>query len=57
MSSARPDEQPSDVAAEPSAAQQERVVEARFYELDILRGLAAFLVVIFHYKHFLTQDA
>lgn len=35
----------------------ERVVEARFYELDILRGLASFLVVIFHYKHFLTEDA
>jgi peptidoglycan/LPS O-acetylase OafA/YrhL len=30
--------------------------EGRFYELDILRGLAAFLVVIFHYKHFLYKD-
>jgi len=27
--------------------------EARFYELDILRGLAAITVVFFHYKHFL----
>jgi peptidoglycan/LPS O-acetylase OafA/YrhL len=27
--------------------------EARFYELDILRGLAAIIVVMFHYKHFL----
>ncbi|CAL4868692.1 hypothetical protein MMA231_02981 [Asticcacaulis sp. MM231] len=27
--------------------------EARFYELDILRGLAAIVVVFFHYKHFL----
>ncbi len=27
--------------------------EARFYELDILRGVAAILVVTFHYKHFL----
>ncbi len=27
--------------------------EARFYELDILRGLAALVVVFFHYKHFL----
>lgn len=25
----------------------------RFYELDILRGLAAIIVVTFHYKHFL----
>jgi len=37
--------------------QYERAAEARFYELDILRGLAAFLVVVFHYKHFLTEDA
>jgi peptidoglycan/LPS O-acetylase OafA/YrhL len=27
--------------------------EARFYELDILRGVAALVVVLFHYKHFL----
>ncbi|HTM81023.1 acyltransferase [Asticcacaulis sp.] len=27
--------------------------EARFYELDILRGVAAIIVVMFHYKHFL----
>ena len=27
--------------------------EPRFHELDILRGLAAITVVIFHYKHFL----
>ena len=26
--------------------------EARFYELDILRGVAAMMVVIYHYKHF-----
>ncbi len=57
MSSARPDEGPSLEAAEPAAAQYERVVEARFYELDILRGLASFLVVVFHYKHFMTADA
>ena len=32
--------------------------EARFYELDILRGVAAILVVMFHYKHFLlVSDA
>jgi peptidoglycan/LPS O-acetylase OafA/YrhL len=32
--------------------------EARFYELDILRGLAAITVVFFHYKHFLlVSDA
>ncbi|MDI7775232.1 acyltransferase [Asticcacaulis sp. EMRT-3] len=30
-----------------------KVTESRFYELDILRGLAAFMVVTFHYKHFL----
>lgn len=30
-----------------------KAVESRFYELDILRGLAAFIVVSFHYKHFL----
>ncbi|WP_443748277.1 acyltransferase family protein [Asticcacaulis solisilvae] len=56
MSSARPEDIPSEATAEP-ATQYERVVEARFYELDILRGLAAFLVVAFHYKHFLTEDA
>ncbi len=38
------------------AAESVKSVEARFYELDILRGLAAFLVVIFHYKHFLLDD-
>ena len=27
--------------------------EPRFYELDILRGVAAVMVVVFHYKHFL----
>ncbi|WP_052025132.1 acyltransferase family protein [Asticcacaulis sp. AC466] len=27
--------------------------KARFYELDILRGVAAVLVVFYHYKHFL----
>ena len=27
--------------------------KARFYELDILRGVAALVVVFFHYKHFL----
>lgn len=27
--------------------------EPRFYELDILRGVAALMVVVFHYKHFL----
>ncbi len=27
--------------------------EPRFHELDILRGLAAITVVVFHYKHFL----
>ncbi|MFT4074003.1 MAG: acyltransferase [Asticcacaulis sp.] len=26
--------------------------KARFYELDILRGVAAILVITFHYKHF-----
>jgi len=57
VSSARPDEGPLPEAAEPAAAGVGTVVEARFYELDILRGLAAFLVVIFHYKHFLTEDA
>ncbi|MGA9658602.1 MAG: acyltransferase [Asticcacaulis sp.] len=32
--------------------------ESRFYELDILRGVAAIVVVIFHYKHFmLTRTA
>jgi len=31
--------------------------EGRFFELDILRGLASYLVVIFHYKHFLYSDA
>lgn len=31
--------------------------EARFYELDILRGLAAITVVFFHYKHFLLISA
>ncbi len=31
--------------------------EARFYELDILRGLAAITVVFFHYKHFLLVNA
>jgi peptidoglycan/LPS O-acetylase OafA/YrhL len=55
--SARPDERPSEAAAEPEAAGVERVAEARFYELDILRGVASFLVVVFHYKHFLTEDA
>lgn len=30
--------------------------ERRFYELDILRGLAAFMVVTFHYKHFFLTD-
>ncbi len=30
--------------------------EGRFFELDILRGLASYLVVIFHYKHFLYSD-
>ena len=33
-----------------------RSEEARFFELDILRGLAAILVVVFHYKHFLLSD-
>lgn len=33
-----------------------RTEEARFFELDILRGLAAILVVVFHYKHFLLSD-
>ena len=31
--------------------------EGRFFELDILRGFASYLVVIFHYKHFLYSDA
>ncbi len=57
MSSVKPDEGPSGTAAGPAEGQSERVAEARFYELDILRGLAAFLVVVFHYKHFLTEDA
>ncbi len=39
---------PASVSAKPT--------EGRFYELDILRGLAAYLVVIFHYKHFLYKD-
>ena len=26
--------------------------EPRFHELDILRGVAALMVVTFHYKHF-----
>lgn len=30
--------------------------EGRFFELDILRGLASYLVVIYHYKHFLYSD-
>ncbi|MBP2160925.1 MULTISPECIES: acyltransferase [Asticcacaulis] len=38
---------------QPSAGRSE---EARFFELDILRGLAAILVVVFHYKHFLLSD-
>ena len=29
------------------------IAEPRFYELDILRGVAAVMVVVFHYKHFL----
>ncbi len=33
-----------------------RTEEARFFELDILRGLAAYLVVIYHYKHFLFDN-
>jgi peptidoglycan/LPS O-acetylase OafA/YrhL len=37
-------------AAPPVSARSE---EARFFELDILRGVAAYLVVIYHYKHFL----
>lgn len=31
--------------------------ERRFYELDVLRGLAAIVVVTFHYKHFFLTDA
>lgn len=31
--------------------------EPRFHELDILRGLAAITVVVFHYKHFLLISA
>ncbi len=30
--------------------------EGRFFELDILRGFASYLVVIYHYKHFLFSD-
>ncbi|MGZ3305782.1 MAG: acyltransferase family protein, partial [Asticcacaulis sp.] len=30
--------------------------EERFFELDILRGFASYLVVVFHYKHFLYSD-
>jgi peptidoglycan/LPS O-acetylase OafA/YrhL len=33
-----------------------RITEARFFELDILRGVAASMVVLFHYKHFLLDD-
>jgi len=41
-----------------SAAPPLHLKEARFYELDILRGVAAILVVMFHYKHFmLISDA
>lgn len=32
-------------------------ISGRFYELDILRGLAAYAVVIFHYKHFVQIPA
>ncbi|MBW8881725.1 MAG: acyltransferase, partial [Asticcacaulis sp.] len=46
----RPAAQPN----EPTASV--RVTEARFFELDILRGVAAFMVVLFHYKHFLLDD-
>jgi len=34
-------------------ADSRQAAESRFYELDILRGVAAFMVVTFHYKHFL----
>lgn len=37
----------------PPSANAVRSEEARFFELDILRGVAAIMVVIFHYKHFL----
>lgn len=40
----------------PQASPAVRSEEARFFELDILRGLAAILVVIFHYKHFLLSN-
>ncbi len=42
--------------AAPVAAANPRTEEARFFELDILRGVAAYMVVIFHYKHFLFND-
>ena len=44
--------QPSPPQVSPAA----RSEEARFFELDILRGLAAILVVVFHYKHFLLSN-
>ena len=40
----------------PASAPKIHPSEARFYELDILRGLAAMVVVIFHYKHFLIDS-
>lgn len=43
-------------ASPPQPSAQVRSEEARFFELDILRGLAAILVVVFHYKHFLLSD-
>jgi len=36
----------------PISASQNPQGEARFYELDILRGIAALIVVSYHYKHF-----
>ncbi len=41
----------------PASAPKIHPSEARFYELDILRGFAALIVVIFHYKHFLIDSA
>ncbi|ESQ74103.1 acyltransferase [Asticcacaulis sp. AC402] len=43
-------------AATETGAATIRNTEARFFELDILRGVAAAMVVLFHYKHFLIDD-
>lgn len=50
---------PAQAAASPSPLPPQaaaRSEEARFFELDILRGLAAIFVVVFHYKHFLLSN-